>query len=125
MVSTAKQNLCREVRLEFSVETCTTAAPRARDGEDVLNACSLQGPKDADFDYLIQQVMKAERPAAYVFNCQMGRGRTTTGMVIASLIILKKAGALDAILSGSLKQRTIQSPPWFAAGVERSFGSLV
>ena len=29
--------------------------------------------------------------AALVFNCQMGRGRTTTGMIIASLLHLRKA----------------------------------
>ena len=29
--------------------------------------------------------------AALVFNCQMGRGRTTTGMVIASLLHLRRA----------------------------------
>lgn len=28
--------------------------------------------------------------AALVFNCQMGRGRTTTGMVIASLLQLRR-----------------------------------
>lgn len=28
--------------------------------------------------------------AALVFNCQMGRGRTTTGMIIASLLYLRK-----------------------------------
>lgn len=28
-----------------------------------------------------------------VFNCQMGRGRTTTGMVVATLIHLRRIGA--------------------------------
>ncbi len=28
--------------------------------------------------------------SAIVFNCQMGRGRTTTGMIIASMVLLRK-----------------------------------
>jgi hypothetical protein len=28
-----------------------------------------------------------------VFNCQMGRGRTTTGMVISTLVYLNRIGA--------------------------------
>lgn len=31
--------------------------------------------------------------AALIFNCQMGRGRTTTGMIIASLLHLRRIEA--------------------------------
>lgn len=34
-----------------------------------------------------------------VFNCQMGRGRTTTGMVIATLIYINRIGASGSLFS--------------------------
>lgn len=37
-----------------------------------------------------EEGQKQRRPPAIVFNCQMGRGRTTTGMVIASMILLRR-----------------------------------
>ncbi|KAN0063509.1 hypothetical protein ACQY0O_003956 [Thecaphora frezii] len=46
-----------------------------------------QAPVPAVFSQLEARVIKALRTgSACVFNCQMGRGRTTTGMVIASLV---------------------------------------
>jgi len=44
-----------------------------------------QSPEERDFEVLLD-ILETERPAAVVFNCQMGRGRTTTGMVIARVI---------------------------------------
>ena len=60
-----------------------------------------QAPEEKDFDYLIQALLPvvaslpqpdggANDPAeciSLVFNCQMGRGRTTTGMVVAAMIV--------------------------------------
>ncbi|CAM6081800.1 unnamed protein product [Calypogeia fissa] len=40
----------------------------------------------------VQCVSQAERGTALLFNCQMGRGRTTTGIVIATLIHLRRTG---------------------------------
>jgi protein-tyrosine phosphatase len=46
-----------------------------------------QAPIPAVFHELEERVLQALRmSAASVWNCQMGRGRTTTGMVIASLV---------------------------------------
>ncbi|EPQ26302.1 uncharacterized protein PFL1_06237 [Pseudozyma flocculosa PF-1] len=46
-----------------------------------------QAPVPAVFSQLEARVIKAlQTGSACVFNCQMGRGRTTTGMVIASLV---------------------------------------
>ena len=50
-----------------------------------------KAPKEADFALLLQRLWNAPEDAALVFNCQMGRGRTTTGMIIASLLRLKRA----------------------------------
>ncbi|KAJ7557303.1 hypothetical protein O6H91_05G121100 [Diphasiastrum complanatum] len=45
-----------------------------------------KSPKERDFDLLVQRISRTDAGTAFVFNCQMGRGRTTTGMVIATLI---------------------------------------
>ncbi|PIN20116.1 hypothetical protein CDL12_07213 [Handroanthus impetiginosus] len=50
-------------------------------------------PKEQDFDILVQKISQANVKTEIVFNCQMGRGRTTTGMVIATLIYLNRIGA--------------------------------
>lgn len=52
-----------------------------------------KAPKDSDFELLIQRLWNVPLDAALVFNCQMGRGRTTTGMVIATLLTLRRLGA--------------------------------
>ncbi|XP_024527697.1 paladin isoform X2 [Selaginella moellendorffii] len=52
-----------------------------------------KSPKERDFDLLVQRVAEADINTALVFNCQMGRGRTTTGMVIATLVYLKRSGS--------------------------------
>ncbi|KAL6009024.1 hypothetical protein ACLOJK_022251 [Asimina triloba] len=45
--------------------------------------------KSSDFDTLASNIASASKDTAFVFNCQMGRGRTTTGTVIACLIKLR------------------------------------
>lgn len=49
-----------------------------------------KAPKDADFALLTKRLWDVPDGAALVFNCQMGRGRTTTGMIIASLLYLRR-----------------------------------
>jgi hypothetical protein len=39
-----------------------------------------KAPKDSDFELLIRRLWDVPLNAALVFNCQMGRGRTTTGV---------------------------------------------
>ena len=48
-----------------------------------------KAPKSSDFDALAIKIASASRNTAFVFNCQMGRGRTTTGTVIACLVKLR------------------------------------
>lgn len=40
-----------------------------------------KAPKDSDFELLIKRLWDVPPDAALVFNCQMGRGRTTTGVL--------------------------------------------
>lgn len=51
-------------------------------------------PEMKDFDEILRCLSSADASTAVVFNCQMGRGRTTTGMVLAVMLqdwILRKA----------------------------------
>ncbi|XP_027365720.1 paladin-like isoform X2 [Abrus precatorius] len=52
-----------------------------------------KSPKELDFDILVDKISQADVNTEIIFNCQMGRGRTTTGMVIATLVYLNRIGA--------------------------------
>ncbi|PWA70401.1 hypothetical protein CTI12_AA289430 [Artemisia annua] len=52
-----------------------------------------KSPKEQDFDTLVDRISRADLKTEIIFNCQMGRGRTTTGMVIATLIYFNRMGA--------------------------------
>ncbi|XP_076895977.1 uncharacterized protein LOC143548775 isoform X1 [Bidens hawaiensis] len=52
-----------------------------------------KSPKEQDFDTLVDRISRADLNTEIIFNCQMGRGRTTTGMVIATLIYFNRIGA--------------------------------
>ncbi|XP_010523868.1 PREDICTED: paladin-like isoform X2 [Tarenaya hassleriana] len=54
-----------------------------------------KSPKETDFDKLIQKISEVDINTEIIFNCQMGRGRTTTGMVVATLVYLQRTGASD------------------------------
>lgn len=69
---------------------------------------------------------------ALIFNCQMGRGRTTTGMIIGCLVLLRRMGAFplprgpsdagDAPAAASGDAATVASlppvPGWFSAAAD-------
>lgn len=63
-----------------------------------------KSPKERDFDLLVQRLSQVETNTAIIFNCQMGRGRTTTGMVVATLVHLKRIGLSGMTRSSSLGQ---------------------
>lgn len=52
-----------------------------------------KSPKELDFDILVHKISEADIDTDIIFNCQMGRGRTTTGMVIATLVYLNRIGS--------------------------------
>lgn len=52
-----------------------------------------KAPKEGDFDNLVHRISQVDMETEIVFNCQMGRGRTTTGMVISTLVYLNRIGA--------------------------------
>jgi hypothetical protein len=92
---------------------------------DSLYMGALQAPKNSDFDRIVDMVQTAPDSSAFVFNCQMGRGRTTTGMIIASLALLQRAGALGDALTHSLAADGHVAPMWFASGIQRALDSQV
>ncbi|XP_045796771.1 paladin-like [Trifolium pratense] len=61
-----------------------------------------KSPKELDFDILVNKISQADVSSEIIFNCQMGRGRTTTGMVIATLVYLNRIGASGIPRSNSM-----------------------
>lgn len=52
----------------------------------LLFSTDEQAPIPEVFDIVHQRALRATDDTALVFNCQMGRGRTTTAMIISSLV---------------------------------------
>ena len=73
-----------------------------------------KAPKDDDFETLIKRCWQPPLSAALVFNCQMGRGRTTTGTVIGSLLYLRSR--LEDLALPLKPQDGF--PEWFSSGDE-------
>lgn len=46
----------------------------------------------------VRKISQVDINTEIIFNCQMGRGRTTTGMVIATLVYLNRVGASGSIV---------------------------
>ncbi|KAI4301625.1 hypothetical protein L6164_034885 [Bauhinia variegata] len=65
-----------------------------------------KSPKEQDFDILVHKISQADVNTEIIFNCQMGRGRTTTGMVIATLVYLNRIGASGFPRSNSIGRVT-------------------
>lgn len=45
-----------------------------------------KAPKEEDLDAMLSVLREQGPNTACVFNCQMGKGRTTTGMILACLV---------------------------------------
>jgi len=39
-----------------------------------------KAPRECDFDAMVEELRTVDTKTACVFNCQMGKGRTTTGL---------------------------------------------
>ncbi|PON43261.1 Protein-tyrosine phosphatase-like [Parasponia andersonii] len=61
-----------------------------------------KSPKELDFDILVHKISEADINTKIIFNCQMGRGRTTTGMVIATFVYLNRIGSSGIPRSNSI-----------------------
>ena len=89
-----------ETVTEENVQTVQHIYSKAREEGDRVTFVRLpvtdeQSPELKDFDKLtecllpeiISNMYHEDHPLSMVFNCQMGRGRTTTGMVIAGMLV--------------------------------------
>lgn len=74
-----------------------------------------KAPKDRDFELLIHRIWSVPEGAAIIFNCQMGRGRTTTGTIIASVLLLRKMGAYPVANPSQIPENI---PAWFKRAME-------
>ena len=78
-----------------------------------------KAPKDDDFEALIKRCWSPPKGAALVFNCQMGRGRTTTGTVIGALLYLRaQCPSAELILPS---EPLPHLPPWFVLSKRSSY----
>ena len=57
-----------------------------------------EAPKESIFDVFYSHVKDVPPSDALIFNCQMGGGRTTTGMVIGCLIRMHTSGSSQSAL---------------------------
>ena len=55
-----------------------------------------EAPKESIFDVFYDHVKDVSPNDALIFNCQMGGGRTTTGMVLGCLIRMHTSGWLPS-----------------------------
>lgn len=111
---------------EADVQTPLEAyAELKQDGYDVdylrVPITDEKAPKNSDFELLVQRCWNAPEGAALIFNCQMGRGRTTTGTVIATLVRLRKipafppGAAKDAAAAAAQQGEGPVAPKWFSS----------
>ncbi|XVF22236.1 hypothetical protein REPUB_Repub12eG0156200 [Reevesia pubescens] len=68
-----------------------------------------KSPKELDFDILVNKISQADISTEIIFNCQMGRGRTTTGMVIATLVYLNRIGDSDRHSENQFHRESFES----------------
>ncbi len=74
-----------------------------------------KAPKGDDFESLISRCWSPPEGAALMFNCQMGRGRTTTGMTIGCLLHLRK---MQGVLAPPPSEPRPDLPSWFVEAPE-------
>ncbi|RSH87875.1 uncharacterized protein EHS24_000393 [Apiotrichum porosum] len=91
-----------------------------------------QAPLPATMQTLVQRVVKGLKEGTdFVFNCQMGRGRTTTGMSVASLIAtivkgdMTKEGIADEEDDGIEDDGDVQDSSQFLNGEYKTILQLV
>ena len=102
---------------EVDVQTpAEVYAELAKDGYDVdylrVPITDEKAPKGDDFESLISRCWAPPEGSALMFNCQMGRGRTTTGMSIGCLLHLRR---VNKVVAPPPSEPLPSLPPWFVA----------
>lgn len=89
-----RKNIKMDEQLEKPEDLCTLAEMYdhvKKQGYEYLayNRAPIvdeKSPSEKDFESMAKALVQERYDSAFVFNCQMGKGRTTTGMVIGCLI---------------------------------------
>lgn len=92
----------RQVKVE-SVQTVSEVYDQLKaEGYKVdyqrIPVTDMKKPEDQDIDELVGALKKADPEAALIFNCHAGQGRTTTAMVLASLMKRASSGEQGDLL---------------------------
>ncbi|KAJ3280819.1 hypothetical protein HK104_000390 [Borealophlyctis nickersoniae] len=82
-------------------------------GNDFISRTDEQAPIPDVFDQLVERMTRVTGSTDIMFNCQMGRGRTTTGMVITCLMEMI-VGNLT-VLAQSIQHEDDDDPSHFNA----------
>lgn len=64
-----------------------------------LNSSVTISPFLSSLYIQVHKISQAKISTEIIFNCQMGRGRTTTGMVIATLVYLNRIGSSGSLIT--------------------------
>lgn len=80
----------------------------------------MQKPQDKDIDALVSSLKGADPDAPLIFNCHAGEGRTTTGMVMASMMRRGERGddtpiLKDGALRDDIKEQGDHNPANYRA----------
>jgi len=67
-----------------------------------------KAPKEKDFDYLLRLLCTTSLEDHLIFNCQMGRGRTTTAMIVS--VLWRKLRYPELPLPVTLGPKPVQNP---------------
>ncbi len=86
----------KRVKLE-SVQTVSEVYDQLKhEGYNVeykrLPVTDMQKPEDRDIDELVKHLKSTDPEDALIFNCHAGQGRTTTAMVLASIVRRSQSG---------------------------------
>lgn len=109
----------RQVKIE-SVQTVSEVYDQLKaEGYKVdyqrIPVTDMKKPEDQDIDELVGALKKADPEAALIFNCHAGQGRTTTAMVLASLMKRASSGEegdllKDAAMRADIKEQGKHDP---------------
>jgi hypothetical protein len=82
-----------------------------------------QAPEPQDFDALVAALGQAPPGSAFIFNCHAGRGRTTTGMVVADL--WSRGGAAGSLTRRPSVHEDIREQGRYERGEYRAILALI
>jgi len=84
-----------------------------------------KSPLPKDFDDLVNRLKDQSQDTPTIFNCQMGKGRTTTGMIVACIVREELFGKSDSTVENSDSKETKLPYTDLSAKLELRQGNFV